>query len=50
MDAKSAGEVQWLYVAENWHGKGVAQQLMNRCIEEIQRRKSECYVARRLGA
>lgn len=41
VDAKSASEIQRLYVADNWHGKGIAQQLMNSCIEEIQQRKSE---------
>ena len=41
VEARSASEIQRLYVADNWHGKGIAQQLMNSCIEEIQQRKSE---------
>jgi ribosomal protein S18 acetylase RimI-like enzyme len=36
--AKRAGEIQRLYVVESAHGKGVAQALMNACIEELQRR------------
>jgi len=39
--AKNPGEIQRLYVAENWHGKGVAQELMAACIREITQRKSD---------
>jgi len=33
--AKSPGEIQRLYVVSDWHGKGIAQDLMNACIEEL---------------
>ena len=33
--AESPGEIQRLYVASDWHGKGVAQQLMTACIEAM---------------
>jgi diamine N-acetyltransferase len=35
------GEIHRLYVASDWHGKGVAQTLMNACIEEIKGRGSD---------
>ncbi len=35
------GEIQRLYVASDWHGKGVAQDLMNACIDEMKRRGSD---------
>lgn len=34
------GEIQRLYVIEEWHGKGVAQRLMNACIKEVKQRGS----------
>lgn len=34
--AQSPGEIQRLYVVEDWHGKGVAQDLMKACLEELQ--------------
>ncbi len=40
VSAKRPGEIQRLYVIEDWHGKGVAQELMNACIEEVKRRGS----------
>ena len=33
--ANSPGELQRLYVVADWHGKGVAQELMNACVEEM---------------
>lgn len=39
--AKHPGEIQRLYVANNWHGKGVAQDLMAACIEQIKQRGSD---------
>ena len=38
VQAKRPGEIQRLYVVESAHGKGVAQALMNACIEELQHR------------
>lgn len=35
------GETQRLYVADQWHGKGVAQGLMRACTEEETRRGSD---------
>jgi ribosomal protein S18 acetylase RimI-like enzyme len=36
----SPGEIQRLYVAANWHGKGVAQALMAACMEALKARGS----------
>lgn len=33
--ATSPGEIQRLYVARDWHGKGVAQHLMGACMEDM---------------
>jgi ribosomal protein S18 acetylase RimI-like enzyme len=33
--AKSPGELQRLYVVTDWHGKGIAQGLMDACIAEM---------------
>jgi diamine N-acetyltransferase len=33
--AKSPGEIQRLYVVDDWHGKGVGRDLMDACIEEM---------------
>lgn len=33
--AASAGEVQRLYVLGDWHGRGIAQALMQACLEEM---------------
>ena len=41
VEARNAIEIQRLYVADNWHGKGIAQQIMHSCIEEIQNRESD---------
>lgn len=35
--AAHPGEIQRLYVVDAWHGKGVAQQLMDACMEELAR-------------
>lgn len=35
VSANNPGEIQRLYVVKNWHGKGVARELMNACINEI---------------
>jgi len=34
-NAKCAAEIQRLYVEKNWHGKGVAQQLMQAAISSV---------------
>ncbi len=39
--AQSPGEIQRLYVADAWHGKGIAQGLMNACIEAMKARGSD---------
>lgn len=39
--AKSPGEIQRLYVAKPWHGKGIAQDLMAACLREMELRKSD---------
>ena len=39
--ANSPVEIQRLYVASHWHGKGVAQELMRACIDEAKRRGSD---------
>ena len=38
---KDAGEIHRLYVASEWHGRGLAQELMAACIAEALRRKSQ---------
>lgn len=35
ISASSPGEIQRLYVLNEWHGKGVAQGLMNACLEKM---------------
>jgi diamine N-acetyltransferase len=37
----SPGEIQRLYVASNWHGKGVAQALMAACLDEMNARRTD---------
>lgn len=39
--AESPGEIQRLYIANDWHGKGIAQELMYACIEEMKDRGSD---------
>lgn len=39
--AQYPGEIQRLYLAHDWHGKGIAQVLMNACLEEIKQRGSD---------
>jgi ribosomal protein S18 acetylase RimI-like enzyme len=41
VSAKSPGEIQRLYVAKSWHGKGVAHGLMATCIKEMENRESD---------
>lgn len=41
VSASSPGEIQRLYVAGEWHGKGIAQDLMKVCFEEMKRRGSD---------
>lgn len=38
---RSPGEIQRLYAAREWHGKGVAQGLMDACFEELRARGSD---------
>lgn len=35
------GEIQRLYVAADWHGQGVAHELMRACVDELQARASD---------
>jgi ribosomal protein S18 acetylase RimI-like enzyme len=39
--AERPGEIQRLYVIADWHGTGIAQELMSACIEELQQRGSD---------
>jgi ribosomal protein S18 acetylase RimI-like enzyme len=41
VQGNSPSEIQRLYVASNWHGKGAAQALMAGCIEEMKARGSD---------
>jgi ribosomal protein S18 acetylase RimI-like enzyme len=41
VSASSPGEIQRLYVAKQWHGKGIAQDLMSACIAQMERRGSD---------
>lgn len=35
--ATAAGEIQRLYVLQDWHGRGLAQTLMNACLAEMEK-------------
>lgn len=39
--ARKPGEIQRLYVVAGWHGKGIAQDLMKACIDEMKQRGSD---------
>jgi ribosomal protein S18 acetylase RimI-like enzyme len=39
--ANAPSEVQRLYVIDAWHGRGVARDLMNACLDEVLRRGSD---------
>ena len=39
--AEAPGEIQRLYVAADWHGKGVANDLMRACMDELLARGSD---------
>ncbi|MCC6756692.1 MAG: GNAT family N-acetyltransferase [Arenimonas sp.] len=39
--ATHAGEIQRLYVADDWHGKGLAQALMDACTGELRRQNAD---------
>jgi ribosomal protein S18 acetylase RimI-like enzyme len=39
--AGSRGEIQRLYVVDAWHGKGIAQDLMQGCLREMAARGSD---------
>ena len=41
VSSESPGEIQRLYVAKSWHGKGIAQDLMTACMMEMEERKSD---------
>lgn len=41
VSAKCPAEIYRLYVADEWHGKGIAQELMNACMEEMKRTGSD---------
>jgi ribosomal protein S18 acetylase RimI-like enzyme len=38
---KQPGEIQRLYVASAWHGKGIAQELMAACLRELAERSCD---------
>lgn len=38
---RDAGEIRRLYVAREWHGKGLAQRLMNACLEVFKEQRNE---------
>lgn len=35
------GEIQRLYVAADWHGKGIAQELMEACLKQFEKAKTD---------
>ncbi|MCM2316162.1 MAG: GNAT family N-acetyltransferase [Thermoanaerobaculia bacterium] len=41
VSATSPGEIQRLYVAQPWHGRGIAQDLMTACMKEMRMRDSD---------
>lgn len=41
VSGRAAGEIQRLYVAREWQGKGIAQQLMHACLNEMKARGSD---------
>jgi len=41
VQGNTSGELMKLYVASDWHGKGVAQDLMHACIEEMKKHGSD---------
>lgn len=41
VSARAPGEIQRLYVCADWHGKGVAQDLMTACLAQLNRRGSD---------
>ena len=41
VSGEKPGEVHRLYVVDRWQGKGVAQALMNACIEQMRRKGSD---------
>lgn len=41
VSAEAPGEIQRLYVVREWHGKGVAQALMDACLEALKGRGSD---------
>ena len=41
VSGKFPGEIRRLYIASVWHGKGIAQDLINACLREIQERGSD---------
>lgn len=41
VQARSPGEIQRLYVVAEWHGKGVAHELMEVCIDDLKGRGAD---------
>lgn len=41
VSGQNPGEIQRLYVAKAWHGKGIAQDLMSASIQEMEKRGSD---------
>ena len=43
VSAKNPGEIQRLYVVDDWHGKGIAQELMKACIDELKQQGADAF-------
>ncbi len=41
VSGKNPGEIQRIYVAKPWHGKGIAHELMSICLKEMVKRESD---------
>ncbi len=41
VQGRAPGEIQRLYVTSDWHGKGLAQQLMQACLDEMEKRGND---------
>ncbi|MBS1808394.1 MAG: GNAT family N-acetyltransferase [Acidobacteria bacterium] len=39
--AQSPAEIQRLYIVKDWHGKGIAQDLMKACLEELKGQRAD---------
>lgn len=41
VSARRPGEIQRFYVENNWHGKGIAQELMSACMAQMEQREAD---------